>query len=119
MIKFSETFAGKTFGCSYWYLALKQVQFWQTTASSDLSRFEGFSRRLLSFDFFKTSNFYVCHHFYLCVQYELLLGNYCNSFVSLLKVEVFIDCKKYLAEWNLVIYLQIHTHYSLAALVSI
>ena len=53
MIKFSETFAGKTFGCSYWYLALKQVQFWQTTASSDLGRFEGFSRRLLSFDFLK------------------------------------------------------------------
>ena len=51
------------------------------------------------------------HYFYHCVQYELLLENYCNSLFSLLVVELFIYCKKYLVDQNLVIYLQIRTYH--------
>ena len=48
------------------------------------------------------------HYFYHCVQYELLLENYCNS---LLVVQLFTYCKKYLAKKNLSIHLHIPTYH--------
>ena len=58
--------------------------------------------------YYEPSGFNVRYYFYNCVQYEVLLENYCNS---LLVVELFTYCKKYLAEWNLVIYLGIRKNH--------
>ena len=52
------------------------------------------------------------HHFYHCVQYELLIENYCKNLLVFLVVKLLIYCKNHLAEWNLVIYLQIRSYTS-------
>ena len=83
-------------------------RFWWITNSGDSRGYQDFSKRFLSVDI-KTSSFFMRHHFHHYIQYELLLKNYCK-FTSWLVFELLIRWQKHLAEWNLVIYLQICTY---------